>query len=274
MRLSWLATALLTTAVVGAAEERTGLIADEIVRRAVVRSEQQFQAVSEPGFTSRVESEFRTLDAKGKVTKNEVSVSLRYPLAGALFEELVERDGRKLSPKETRNEDKRKAKFIREVEERLAAGEHPQPERGPGVRFNEDLISRYQLTLVGTGTLRGHICWKIDFEPKSGKLPMKERIDGALNKSTGRFWISQEDYGLVRLEFGMREPYKYWGGLLATINDTAATLEYKRIAPDVWVPESFDLSFDIKVLMMASIRRRLVKRWLDHQPVETAGTNQ
>ena len=128
------------------------------------------------------------------------------------------------------------------------------------MRLNDDLVSRYRLTLAGTGTLRGHTCWKIDFEPKSGKLPMKKRIDGALNKSTGQFWISQEDYGLVRLEFAMREPYKYWGGFLATINDTDATLEFERVATDLWVPQSFDLGFDIKVLMMASIRRRLVRR--------------
>jgi hypothetical protein len=274
MWLIVLVAALLAAAGLTGAAEQPALSADEIMQRAVARAERQHHSMSDAGFTSRVESEFRSLDATGKVTKNEVTVSRRYPLAGALFDEVVERDGKKLSPKEARAEEKRKAEFVREVEKRRAAGEHPQPEAGPGVRLNDDLVSRYRLTLAGTGTHRGHTCWKIDFEPKSGKLPMRKRIDGALNKSTGRFWISQEDYGLVRLEFAMREPYKYWGGFLATINDTDATLEFDRVATDVWVPQSFDLSFDIKVLMMASIRRRLVRRWFDYQPAQTAAAIQ
>jgi len=272
MRLACLAAAFLAVAPLAGAAAIPALTADEIIRQAVLRAERQFHSMAAAGFTSRVDSEFMSLDEAGEVSKNEVSVSRRYPLAGALFEELVEQDGRALSQKELRAEEKRKVKFVREVKNRRARGDHPQPEAGPGVRLNDDLVSRYRLTLEGTETVRGHTCWIISFEPKPGKLPMKKRIDGALNKSTGRFFVSQEDFGLVRLEFAMREPYKYWGGLLATINDTAATLEFERIAKDVWAPRSFDLAFDIKVLMMANIRRRLLRRWSEYQPAETAAT--
>jgi hypothetical protein len=129
------------------------------------------------------------------------------------------------------------------------------------VRFNRDLVDRYDMTLLGEETVRGHRCWTIGFEPREGKLPVRRRIDTALNKSAGRFWISQEDYGLVRIEFAMREPYKYWGGILAIIHDTEASIEFRRLGDDVWLPEDFDMTFNIEVLMMKNIRRQVLKEW-------------
>lgn len=250
------------------------LTADEIVRRGVERAERQYQSFADARFRSRVESEIRSLGANKEVTETETATAIQYPVEGALFEELIATDGEPLSEKEKRNQSKLRKKFAREVEMRRARGEHPQPEKGVGVRFNQELVERYRLEVAGEERVRGHDCWVIAFEPKSGDLPVRKRIDAALNKSTGQMWISKEDFGLVELEFGMREPYKYWGGFLATINNTDGRLEFERIAADVWVPKSFDLRFDIKVLMVQSIRRHITRRWREYRLAESAEVSQ
>jgi hypothetical protein len=133
------------------------------------------------------------------------------------------------------------------------------------VRFNPEFVNRYTVRHSGTEMVRGHLCWVIDFEPKEGKLPVKKRIDRALNQSTGKFFISQQDYGLVRLEFALRKPFKYVGGLVALIRNTDGILEFDRVEPDTWLPANFDLKLDLRVMLFKNIRRHFTKQWSGHK---------
>lgn len=268
-----LAPAVLAFALSSAALAQSGspaLTAEEIVRRAVERAERQHDSLVDSEFEATVVSSVESLDADGQVTDTEAALFNQYPLQGALFDEMVEKDGRSLTEKEQRDERKRREKFITEVRKRVAQGLHPQPEEDPGVRFNSELMSRYTVELTGEEEVNGHRCWVIAFAPKPGDLPMRRRIDPALNKSTGRLWIAQDDYGIARLTFAMREPFKYWGGLLATINDTEGRLDFERVAADVWRPADFDLKLDLRILMVKSIRRHISKEWKDFRRAEAA----
>jgi len=111
----------------------------------------------------------------------------------------------------------------------------------------------------------GHRCWVITFEPRDADLPVRNRMDRALNQSTGTFWITQDDYGLARLEFALRKPFKYWGGFLAVIRNTDGRLDFSRVEQDVWLPSTFDLSLDLEVLMVKDIRRHIVTEWTDYK---------
>jgi hypothetical protein len=239
--------------------------AQEIIDRAVARAETQYQSQAEAMFESVAVSTIQSLDDDNEVAKTELTRYRLYPLHGALFEELLEKDGRPLSEKELRNEEKKKQDFIREVEKRRARGDHPQPESEPGVRFNHEFVERYQLVLAGTEVIRNHRCWVVAFEPKPGELPVRNRMDRALNQSTGKFWVSQDDYGLARIEFALREPFKYWGGFLAVIRDTDGRMDYERVEPNVWLPAHFNLKLDLRVMMVKDIRRLIKINWSDYR---------
>jgi hypothetical protein len=239
--------------------------AQKIIDRAVARAEAQYESGTEAMFESRVLSSVKSLDDNGDVTKTESTRQLQYPVRGALFAEVIEKDGQPLSDKEIRDEEKRKQKFAREVEKRIEDGQHPQPEGEVDVRFNEELVSRYSFQLKGSEMVRGHRCWMITFEPREGELPVLNRMDRALNQSTGTFWIAQDDYGLARLEFALRKPFKYWGGFLALIRNTDGRLDFTRVEPEIWLPLSFDLTLDLKVMMIKDIRRRIITQWTDYK---------
>ena len=255
--------------VLGTAQEPS---AQEVLDRALDRADAQFEAYSDAQFESSVYSEVRRLDARMEVIETAQERFRQYPLQGALFDELVEKDGRQLTGKEKKQEAKRREKFIREVNKRKTRGQHPQPERNPSIRFNHELMDRYDVAHAGTENLRGHDCWVLTFHPKEGKLPTRNRMDPALNNSSGRIWIAREDYGLARVEFAMDKPFKYWGGLLATIRSTEARLEFDRVSPDVWLPLDFDFEFDIEILSLKSIRRHFVKKWSNYSRATVAST--
>jgi hypothetical protein len=241
------------------------LSAQAIVERAVARAEAQHNLLIDSKFESQVFMTTKSLDGEGKVTEIESSRYHEYPIIGALFEELIEKDGRALTDRERKAEEKNKAKFIREVEKRKKNGLYPQPAKGPGIRFGSQLMRRYRFKMVRTEEADRHSCWVIAFEPKEGELPVQEIMDHALNQSTGMLWVAQEDYGIVRLDFVMRKPFKYWAGLLAVIRNTEGRLDFQRVEPKVWLASNFELKLDINVMMVKNIRRLITKKWTDYK---------
>ncbi len=242
------------------------LSAADIVARAIERSEQQIESEVEADFEARMLSAVDTVNGDGEVTDTETSVYRRYGILGAMFDELVEKEGRPLTAKERREELERREEFEREVRERRAAGLPPQPEDERAVRFDSYLMQRYETAILGEEMVRGHLCWVISMQPRPGKLPERDRMDQALNRATGRLWIAQDDFGVARVEFILRDPIKYLGGFLATVRKTDGLIEIDRVEPGVWLPSSFELQLDLRVLFK-SIRRVITTEWTDYRRV-------
>jgi hypothetical protein len=247
------------------------LSAQTIVERTVARAEAQYNLQADARFESRVFMSIQSLDDAGQVTETDLSRYHQYPLEGALFEELIEKDGRALTDQERKTEEKNKRKFLREIEKNKKRGLHPQPEKRPGIRFSNRLMSRYRFNMLQVEEADRHRCWVIAFEPKEGELPVQDMMDRALNQSSGRLWVAQDDYGLVRLDFVMRKPFKYWAGLLAVIRNTEGRLDYQRFESGVWMPSNFELTLDLKVMLVKNIRRRIIKKWTDYRRINHAG---
>jgi hypothetical protein len=241
------------------------LSAQTIVDRAVARAEAQYSLQVDAKFESQVIMSIQSLDNSGQVIKTDLTNYHQYPLQGALFEELIAKDGRTLNAKERNVEEKNKTKFIREVENRKKRGMHPQPEKRPGIRFGNQLMRRYRFKMLRTEEVGRHRCWAIAFEPKEGELPVQEMMDNALNQSTGTLWVAQDDYGIVRLDFVMRKPFKYWAGLLAVIRNTEGRLDFQRVESNIWMPSDFELKLDLNVMLVKNIRRLITKKWTDYK---------
>ena len=241
-----------------------GLSAEEIVDRAVARSEAQIEALTDADFEASMRSVIDTVNGDGEVTDSETRVYRRYGILGAIFDELIEEDGRPLSEKDARDERKRKEKFIREVQERIEEGLHPQPEDGRRVRFDSHLMDRYQTEVVGEETVRGHLCWVISMEPRPGKLPERDRMDKALNQASGHIWVAQDDFGVARVQFALDDPIKYLGGFLATVRKTDGTLDLERVEPNVWLLSEFELQLDLRVFFK-NIRRVITSEWTEYR---------
>jgi hypothetical protein len=243
------------------------LSAQEIIDLSVHQAESQYRSFVEADYESEATTNNRSFDENDKITETEILRSRQYPLNGAVFEELIEKDGRPLNPNETEKENKKKRDFIREVEKRRTRGDYLQPQKEQAIRFNRDFTDRYLFELLKTERIRTYNCWVISFKPKEGKLPERGKMDRALNQLTGNLWVSQDDYGLVRVEFALRRPFKYWGGFLAVIRNTDGSADFTRVEPNVWLPLHFNLKLDIKVMMVKSVRRLVTKDWYNYRRV-------
>jgi hypothetical protein len=250
--------------------ENESLSAREIVDRCVARSETQNKAMKGANFESESVTKNQKLDGDGNITETETLLHRQYPLNGAVYEELVEKNGRPLTEKEAEKEQENKEAFIEETEERRMRGDYLQPEKEQAIQFDAYFASKYDYELVDTEWVRNYRCWKISFRPKEGKLPVRNRMDNALNQLSGTFWVSQDDYGLARVEFSMSKPFKYWGGLLAVVRKTDGSVDYTRVGSNVWLPLYFNLKLDIRIMLFKSIRQMITKDWKNYRQVSAA----
>ena len=244
--------------------------AQEIVDRAVARADAQRDAQHDLRYQAIFEVLTERLSGDGKVEETERETYEQYPLEGVIYEELVAREGMPLTADDERKEQERRREFVAEVRERRARGIDPRPEDENRVELNEDFISRYQYSLVGEEVHNGYDCWIVQLVPRPGELPVRRRIDTALNKSTGRLWVVKEDFGVHRVEFEMDEPVRFWGGIVGVLRNTVGHLEFTRIAEGTWLPETIDIRLDLRIVFW-NLRRRIVQQWTEYTPVPTSG---
>ena len=238
--------------------------AGTIIEHVIERAKLQDETGVELEFESLILTTVDSFNGDGQVTKTETTLHKRYALEGALYEELVRRNGQQLTDEEIRDEQKEREKFADEVRERARRGEEIETNDERQVRFDRDLIDRFQASVTGVEDIRGESAWVLSFEPRPGKLPEKTRMDKALNRSSGRLYIAQRDYGVMRIEFEMQKPLRYLWGLIATLKRAVGRLEFARVEPDIWLPHTFDLEIDLRVFFR-NRHQQVVREWVDRQ---------
>ena len=182
-----------------------------IIERALEQAARQRAAAFELDFEYITDGSVASLDGDGRVTRIETTRNRHFPLEGHFYSELIARDGRPLDEDAARDEWEKKDDFAREARQHTARGERYAPDE-MRVDFDHDLMDRYVTTLVGTDIVAGRVCWVIRFEPREGRLPDSRHLDKAMNRSTGRLWIAQHDYGVRRAVFEMQRPFRWlWG---------------------------------------------------------------
>ena len=208
------------------------------------------------------------LNGDGEITDTETTQYRRYPLEGLLYEELIERNGLPLNEDDVRKTAKNKREFIKEVQKHAERGEDYEPDEYSSVQFNREMMSRYNIELVDTDTLREDLCWVLQFVPREGKLPGNKRMVKALNRSTGKIWVTQNDYGVARVSFKMQKPFRSLWGIVATLRRAEGQLDFIRVSPKTWYPSTVDLNLDLSVFFRG-LRRHIRQDLIEYHPLDT-----
>jgi len=213
----------------------------DIMDRALAHSEWQREERFEHRLLARQVIIEKKLDDDKNATETSTKIYRIYPVDGHSFDDLIERNGEPVSEEE--REDRKKS-----FREEIAKPPEERDKDETDIRFNRELMSRYQAKLAGKEKIKGRMAWVIRFWPKEGKLPVNRRIDHALNNSRGRVWVDDEDYGILRVEFELIKPVKFWGGILGVIREVEGHLETHRFEEGVYLPKSFEIYLEGRIL--------------------------
>ena len=237
--------------------------AHQIIGRALEQAVGQRAAAFELGFEYFTDGRVESLDGDGRVTDTETTRNRHYPLEGHFYSEVIGRDGQPLDADEARDEREKMSDFVREARRHAERGERYQPDE-MRVDFDRELMDRYVTTLVGTDVVDGSVCWVIGFEPREGRLPDNRRLDRAMNRSTGRLWIAQHDYGVRRAEFEMQRSVRWLWGIAGTLRRATGQLDFRRIESGLWIPDRTLVEIELGVFFgLKTIRRRISNEWVE-----------
>ena len=234
----------------------------EILSRALERALANDRRRSEQAYSFRHLRISEKLNKQAHPTRVERRLYQVVPVGNVGYERLLEKDGKPLNKKEQEAERRNEQKFRRRIER---AGDGGSPDENE-IRFNRSLVDRYHFRVEGTEELHGREVYRLTFEPKSRKLPVRRRIDRALNNSHGSVWLDQESYEIVRVEFELIRPTRIWRGVLGSISRVDGMLDRKEGRDGVWFPSYFRLYLKGRILFR-SLHSRLESHWSDFVPV-------
>ena len=234
----------------------------EILSRALERGLANDKRRDDYNYSFRLLRIEEKLDKQSRPTRIEKRVYQVVPIGNVRYERLLEKDGEPLTKKEQEAERRKEARFRRRIERNGDAGRSNDNE----VRFNRELVDRYRFRVEGAGELHGRKVYRLSFEPKSGKLPVRRRIDRALNNSRGRVWLDQESYEIARVEFELIRPTRIWWGILGSISRVDGMLDRKEGENGIWFPSYFRLYLQGRILFK-SLHGRRESHWSDFKPV-------
>ena len=234
----------------------------EALERAVWYDEQNVAA----RFRARMTKEVRRFDGNGDVRTRDVGDYEVVPIDGVPFERRLTIGGRPLSREERDWEDEREAEFREELR-RLREEEDEPEEDENAIIFNEELVARYLFTLEGEELFRGRPSYRIAFEPRPGRLPVRRRIDYALNKARGRVWIDRDTHEPARVEFELIDRVRLWWGVLGSIQQARGSLDRSPVLGDIWARIQFESYSDVRVIFSRT-RRSEFRQWRDFEFVD------
>ncbi len=241
-------------------------IIDRALERAVWAKEQAFEASYRHARAQRT----RKFDKQGEVEEDERRLYRVEPVRGVSYARLVAKNGGPLEGDDLKTERERWHNFLEELDR--DPDEQDEEEEDQNIVFNNELLDRFMATLDGIRDLRGRPSYVISFEPRPGKLPVRRRIDRALNKSRGEIWIDQATYEIARVNFELIERVRIWWGILGSISDVTGHYEREQIAEDVWLPTEVNIHFHVRVLF-STTRRGETTHWSDFEPVAECETD-
>ncbi|MCY4509192.1 MAG: hypothetical protein OXG35_19855 [Acidobacteria bacterium] len=235
-------------------------IIDRALERAAWAEEEGFETRYRRAMTQRI----RQFDGDGEVTDDETLLYRLEPYQGALFSRLTARDGEPLGPSGRREQEKRWEEFQAEVADPRKRAEREREAAENEIRFDEEMVGRFTASLDGVRDLRGRPSYVISFEPRPGNLPVRRRIDHALNNSRGEAWIDRETYEIAQVSFELMDRVRLWWGILGSISNATGRLERRPVAGDVWLNTEFDVYFNVRVLFRTT-RRSTTTQWSEFE---------
>ena len=236
----------------------------ENARTLVVKALKQAKWNEEQRFPSRFRSlmtrTMRRFDSDGEITEEDIGDYEVVPIDGAPYERRLTVNGRPLSQEEQEGELSREAEFREELRKQREFPKDQESDEDNRLVFNEELIERYEFILESTETFRGRRSYRISFRPRPGNLPVRRRIDYALNKAKGLIWLDCETLEAARIEFELIEKVRLWWGVFGNIANARGSLDRGPVLRNIWSQLQLETYTDIRVLLSRT-RRAEIRRW-------------
>jgi len=270
-RSSWvlLGIAFLGTIVAHVAAEQpsdSGQAAREIIFKALERATENEEHNFAARYRSLMSRHIKRFDGQGSISEEDEGDYEVTPIDGVPFARRLTVGDRPLSAEEQRWEEEREAEFRKELK-RMRENDVATDAEDEEIRFNHELVERYAFTFDREELYRRRPTYRVSFRPRRDDLPVRRRIDYALNKARGTVWIDVETYEAARVEFELIDKVKLWWGMLGTINHARGSLDRRPVLDGTWAQVQLETYTDSRVVFKRT-RRSEFLQWQNFEWVK------
>ncbi len=199
--------------------------------------------------------EKRELSVEGQVKSQSVVVTRRDPWEERIVTRVILRDGKPLSAEDTQ---KQEEKLRKHVEELRRNPPKPKPDEDS---WMDELPDALEFHKLGTEQRNGRTADLYDFAPRVGYKAKQMRAK-AFEKITGKVWIDQADGEMTKLDVTVFDTITIGLGMLGKVEKgTHFELERKKWPVGIWFEEWNRVRFEVKVMMVKSLRQEMENRW-------------
>ena len=272
MRCWWLAVGLALAAVsTGQSSAELPTMAEDdgraIILKALDRANWNEGQDAASRYRAFMTKHIRRFDGSGDVAEDDQGDYEVMPIHGVPFERRLTVGDRPLSDEERGWENDREREFRKMLRRSWERGKADDDDEEDGLVFDEELISRYTFTLESEEQYRTRPSYRVSFEPRSDRLPVRRRIDYALNKARGTVWIDQKTYEAARVEFELIDKVRLWWGMFGTINQARGSFDRRPVLGDTWAQIQFETYTDVRVVFKRT-RRSEFRQWREFEWVD------
>jgi len=198
-----------------------------------------------------------------------------------LYRKLVEEDGEPVSKKDLEKQDRkyrkraekwekklRKKGLSDEEARRLREKEESQKEE----RAIDDVFRLYEFELLGQEPVGEYSTYLIGFSPRADYKPKVKEVK-LLKKISGKAWVCDEDFQLVRIEADLIENASFGLGILAKLHK-GATMSFQRrkVNDELWLPSVAHFSGKGRFLLFKGFRVELTSEYSDYRRFSVASS--
>jgi len=225
------------------------------------------------------------LDSAGRPTGESLRVFESYPgLPGeGRWRRLISEDGRPVPPADLEKADRERRERAEEYARKLA--KDPEKERAIETRERErrqreraesidDAFRVFDLRMIGRETVEGHATIVFSLTPRPGVKP-RTRDGNIMRNFSGRAWVSESDYELVRLDLEAIDTVSFGFGLLARVHKgSQASFRRRKVNGEVWLPAVATYTASARIALVKVMRRGGVMEFSDYKKfsVDTSTT--
>ena len=236
----------------------------EIITKALAWADWQQEQPYIKTLTGLYENVTEVLDKRGELKSRDEILHRMESFDGHTFYRRVRINGRALTDSERRQERERRRRFLEDLKRQKLKSDYSRSEGTRHLQFDRDLVSRYRSKVVGREEVNSRTAYLLEFEPKSKRLPVRRRIDYALNHSRGKVWIDTEDYGVARIEFHLIEPVTFFF-FLGKLTRADGVLQMVRLENGHWLPQHLKLYYNGRIFFRR-LHRRSTMKWSNFGP--------
>lgn len=240
----------------------------------VERNEKAAEAAKND-YTYHEHLEMQELGKQDNVKKTTTYDAESIVIDGVNVDRTIARDGKPLTPSETKKEDER---IDKEVVKAKARRQKRADEGKPTDSNGNDVITASRMLELGTfsnprrADLDGRPTILVDY---AGDPHAKTRnpFETVVRDLVGTIWIDEKDQVLARAQGRFLNDFKLGGGLLADIKSgTTFDMRYTQVNGEVWLPSTIDSQGKMRVLLFIGFNGRFHMVMSDYKKFRTTST--